>query len=57
MKEHSSVLPAPPPPPAPPGAAAARAYRSWIWSGAVMIGLGVVSIIGWVIYGVIDIDR
>ena len=48
------MLPAPPPP---PGAAAARSYRSWIWSGAILIVLGVIGIVGWVIYGVIDVDR
>lgn len=34
-----------------------RRYRSWIWVGAALVVLGVLSVIGWIVYGVIDIDR
>ena len=34
-----------------------RTYRSWIWAGAILIALGVLSIIAWIVYGVIEIDR
>ncbi len=54
MTAPTSLLPAPP---QPPSASHRSTHRSWIWTGAILITLGVLSIIAWIIYGVIDIDR
>ncbi len=51
----SSMLPAPPPRPVMAGPT--RSFRSWIWTGGALIALGVLSVVGWIIYGVIEIDR
>jgi hypothetical protein len=55
MSVPASTLP-PPPSQRRRGAGPER-YRSWIWAGAVLVVLGVASVIGCVVRGVIDIDR
>lgn len=48
----------PPPPPGRPSAArvGTRSHRSWIWSGATLIVVGVVAVVVWIVYGVVSID-
>lgn len=55
MSVPASTLP-PPPSPRRLGTDP-KSYRSWIWAGAGLIVLGVASIIGCVVRGVIDIDH
>lgn len=55
MTDSASVLP--PPAGRAQAASGTRSYRSWIWAGGVLVALGVIAVVGWIIYGVVEIDR
>lgn len=55
MTDSASVLP--PPAGRAQAASGTRSYRSWIWAGGVLVALGVIAVVGWIIYGVVEVDR
>ena len=55
MTDSASVLP--PPAGRARAASGTRSYRSWIWAGGVLVALGVIAVVGWIIYGVVEVDR